>query len=125
MRATYQNRVIFEAVGELGTHPRAEDVYEHVIRQHPTISRATIFRNLNQLAQEGKLLNIGKIDGVTRYDHNCHPHYHFECKNCKLIFDMGGYLPEVHLQISCPDGFDVEEHVIQFRGMCKDCKNTE
>ena len=122
MRATYQNRAIYEAVGELGTHPSAEEIYEHITRAHPTISRATVFRNLNQLALEGKLLNIGKIDSATRYDHNCHPHYHFECKKCKRVFDIDGYLPDLHEQAGCPDDFDVEEHIIQFRGICSECK---
>ena len=125
MGATYQQRVIYEAVGELNTHPRAEDVYEHVAKQHPTISKATVFRNLNQMASTGKLLNIGKIDGFTRYDHNCHPHYHFECGACQRIFDVEGYLPDISSQVECPEGFDVQEHVIHFKGVCRDCSTKE
>ena len=121
MRATYQHRAVYEAVGDLNTHPRAEDVYEHVAKQHPTIGRATVYRKLNQLADEGKLVNIGKIGGVTRYDHNCHPHYHFECRDCKCVFDIEGYITDIYSQVDCPEGFDVQEHVIYFRGICKEC----
>ena len=122
MKATYQQRVIYEAVSELGNHPKAEHVYEHVMLKHPTISRATVFRNLNQLAEANKLLNIGKIDGVTRYDHNLHSHYHFECKICKQVSDMEGYISDMHKHIECPVGFHVDEHVLHFRGICAMCK---
>ena len=121
MGVTYQQRVIYEAVGELNTHPCADDVYEHVAKQHPTISKATVYRNLNQMASTGKLLNIGKIDGVTRYDHNCHPHYHFECWECRCVYDVEGYVPDICIQVKYPEGFDVKEHTIHFKGVCKDC----
>ena len=118
--ATYQQRIICEAVQET-SHPRAEDVYGHVVKQHPNISKATVHRNLNQMVAEGKLLNIGKIDGFTRYDHNCHPHYHFECGMCKRIFDVEGYIADICRQVECPEGFTVQEHVINFRGICREC----
>ncbi|MCL2527890.1 MAG: transcriptional repressor [Defluviitaleaceae bacterium] len=121
MKATYQQRVIHEAVSELGTHPKAEDVYDHVAKVHPTISRATVFRNLTQLAEAGKLLNIGKIDGVTRYDHNCHHHYHFECRVCKRIFDVDECILSIDTQVESPKGFYIEDHVVYFRGVCKVC----
>jgi len=121
MKATIQQRIIHEAVSELGTHPKAEDVYAHVAMTHPTISRATVFRNLNQLAEAGKLLNIGKIDGVTRYDHNCHDHYHFECKICKRVFDVDGVVLDINPQAGCADGFCIDETVVYFRGSCAEC----
>ena len=124
MKTTYQQQVIYEAVKALGTHPSAERVYEDVVRQHPTISRATVYRNLNQMAETGKLVNIGKIDGATRFDHNCHPHYHFECKVCKRIFDVEGHIADLCRQVKCPEDFDVEGYVINFRGACKECKES-
>ena len=125
MAATYQQRVVYEAVGKLGTHPPAEDVYEQVAKHHPTISKSTVYRNLNQLTAEGKLLNIGKIDGVTRYDHNCQAHYHFECKACKRIFDIEGRVSDIYEHVKCPEGFDMQEHVLNFRGVCRECCGIE
>ena len=122
MKATYQQRVIHQAVKELGTHPRAEHVYEHVAKEHPTIGRATVYRNLNRMAAEGKILDIGKIDGITRYDHNCHEHYHFECKTCKQVFDIDGGVIDICEHIEAPMGFDVQEHVTYFRGICNNCR---
>jgi len=121
MADTYQKRVIYEAVTDLGSHPSAEHVYEHVAKQHPTISKATVFRNLNQMAGLGKLTNIGKIDGVARYDHNCHPHYHFECVACKQIYDVEGHINDIQRQVEWPEGFNMQEHVVSFRGLCKKC----
>ena len=121
MKTTIQQKIIHEAVSELGTHPKAEEVYEHIAKAHPTIGRATVYRNLNQLAEAGKLLNIGKIDGVTRYDHNTHPHYHFECSKCGRIFDIEGYIANMTSQVDVPEGFKVATHVIHFYGTCQEC----
>jgi len=121
MKATFQQRIIYEAVSALGTHPKAEHVYEHVAKIHPTISRATVYRNLNQMSEAGKLLNIGKIDGVTRYDHNVHPHYHFECRKCGRIFDVEGYIADICNHVQPPQGFEIADHVVHFYGTCHEC----
>ena len=125
MRATYQQRVIYEAVHQLNTHPRAEDVYNHVAKQHPTIGRATVYRNLNQMVAAGKLLNIGKMGDGTRYDQNCHPHYHFKCKSCGRVFDVEGFIRDIYSQVRYPEGFHIDEHVIHFYGVCQECMDED
>jgi len=119
---TYQQREIYQSVATLSTHPGAEDEHVHVAKENPTIGRATVYRNLNRMAAEGQLLDIGKIDGITRYDHNCHNHYHFECKVCKQVFDVDGLVEDICTQVVGPEGFDVQEHVTYFRGLCRDCR---
>ena len=121
MADTHQKQAIYEAVVALGTHPSAEHVYELVTKQYPSISRATVFRNLNQMVGLGKLANIGKIDGATRYDHNVHAHYHFECILCKQISDIEGHIADIKQHVVWPEGFELQEYVLNFRGMCKGC----
>ena len=123
-RNTNQQRITYDSLTALDCHASADQVYEHLHQKHPTISKATVYRNLQQLANMGKILHIGVFSGAAHYDHNTHPHYHFECEHCKRIFDTDGYLENISQHVAAPDGFDVRWHDIHFHGTCHDCKNS-
>ena len=123
-RNTIQRQLVFDAVKELGIHPTAEQVFDHVVGQYPSISKATVYRNLSQLAESGDLLNIGSFGGSSHYDHNCHNHYHFICNDCKQVFDVNDYFPDICGRIRNMKGFDITNHNISFSGICRDCKHS-
>ncbi|MCL2194640.1 MAG: transcriptional repressor [Oscillospiraceae bacterium] len=120
MRNTIQRRLILNAVKELNVHATAEQVYQHVVEQHPAISKATVYRNLSQMAEAGELLNIGNLYGQTHYDHNCHAHHHFICERCKRIVDVEVDFSAVLAQVQSIAGVDVSN--IAMSGICSHCK---
>jgi len=121
-RNTVQRRLILRAMKELDSHATAEQVYAHVARHHPTISKATVYRNLSHMSQSGELVNIGNFYGSTRYDHNCHEHYHCVCENCKRIFDVEGDFSDIIGRTGKAHGFDIARCHVSFSGLCWDCK---
>ena len=121
-RNTIQRQLILDAVKELNIHATAEQVFEHVAAMHPSISKATVYRNLSQMSDSGELTNIGSFSGSARYDHILHKHYHFICDECKQIFDVNGCLSDICSQIPNLDGFEIRGHNLNFNGLCKDCK---
>ena len=122
-RNTVQRQLILDAVRELNIHASAEQVVEHLAKKHPSIGRATIYRNLNYMAESGELLRIGSFYGSTHYDHNCHEHYHFVCSQCRRIFDVEGSLSDVIDRFRQTDGFDITDCNLSFSGLCWVCKN--
>jgi len=123
-RNTIQQQLIWDAVEELNIHATAEQVYECVKKKHPSISKATVYRNLSQMADAGRLLNIGNFYGSTHYDHNCHEHYHFVCDECRRVFDVPVCFPRVSDEMAGMDGFEIKGHNLCFYGLCPDCKST-
>jgi len=121
-RNTVQRQIIIEAVERLNTHATATEVVEYLIKTHPAIGRATIYRNLSQMADAGELLRIDSFHGATHYDHNCHPHYHFECNSCGKIFDVEGDISNILEQFKNNKDFDITECNVSFKGVCWDCK---
>jgi len=119
-RNTIQKNLIYNAVKELNIHANAEQVYEYVVAVHPSVSKATVYRNLGQMAQSGELLNIGNFYGATHYDHNCHDHYHFICEKCKRVFDINTRFPDVE-NIKSPKGIKIKTHNLSFSGLCDEC----
>ena len=54
-RNTIQRQLVLSAVRQLQNHPTADEVYLEVQKNCPTISRATVYRNLKLLAEEGEI----------------------------------------------------------------------
>jgi len=121
-RNTVQRQLIYNAVKELDIHATAEQVVAHLAQTHPAIGRATIYRNLGQMAESGELLRVGTFYGATHYDHNCHEHYHFVCSECRRVFDVEGSAKDVFERFKDTDGFDITDFQISFSGMCWECK---
>jgi len=122
-RNTIQRQVILSAVEELNIHATAEQVVNHLAKSYPTIGRATIYRNLNSLAESGELLRVGTFYGSMHYDHNCHEHFHFVCNKCKQVFDVDGSTSAIREMFNNTEGFDITECNISFSGICWKCKS--
>jgi len=121
-RNTLQRQLILSAVEELNIHASAEQVFEFVVRRHPAISKATVYRNLAQMAETGELLNIGNFFGATHYDHNLHEHYHFACEKCRKIFDVDGDFASIIGKVKTKEGFDIKNCWVSLSGLCGECK---
>ena len=121
-RNTIQRQLVLTALGDLNIHATAEQVYDRVSTMHPSISKATVYRNLGRLAETGAIANIGSFDGATHYDHRLHRHYHFVCDSCGRIFDVSGDISGLCDEIEDTDGHEVRGHSLNFAGVCRDCR---
>ena len=122
-RNTVQRSLVLETVTSLHTHPTAEEIYLTIAQKHPSVSRSTVYRNLNLLAEEGAIRKVLVPEGADRYDYRVMPHYHIRCARCGRVFDVDmEYQPQVHRQIRDTHGFTVQGHDIVFQGICPQCK---
>ncbi len=120
-RNTIQRNLVLSAVRALPQHPTAEEIYQAILIDYPAISRATVYRNLNLLAQNSEIRRVQVADGADRFDYDCRPHYHIRCRRCGRVFDRQiPYQPQLSGSLS-DDGFVVESHDIVFAGICPAC----
>ncbi|MCQ4637832.1 transcriptional repressor [Anaerovorax odorimutans] len=121
-RNTLQKDIILKAVNRLHNHPTAEMIYEEVTREYPRVSKATVYRNLNQMAQQGQILRIQIPNSADRYDFNTSGHYHLKCTGCGQVFDMDiPYMEQLNQLDLSEQGFTIEDHDIIFQGTCPQC----
>ncbi len=88
LSVTPQRRAIMRALLASEDHPRAEDVYDAVRAEHPTISLATVHRTLETLCQIGEARKVTPLHHSARYDGNLSPHHHLVCVGCLRVLDV-------------------------------------
>ena len=108
-------------------HPSAEMLHEMLMREHPDISMATVYRNLSLFKEQGTIQSLGMVNGTERFDANTMPHVHFICNRCAAVIDLP--------QIAAPDqlrntveeaaGGRVSECQLSFTGICQNCCQNE
>jgi Fe2+ or Zn2+ uptake regulation protein len=126
-RTTKQNQMILSIAQAHHDHPTADQIYLEVRAEDDRISRGTVYRNLEKLADTGKLLHV-KVPGADRYDCRLDLHYHMICKQCHRVFDAPvDYCRELDERAIRDSDFHVERHRLVFEGLCSECmmKNQE
>jgi len=114
-----QRQIILDALNELANHPTAEDVYLHVVKSHPSISKATVYRNLAVAAESGEISAVGVFDGAMRFDHREDEHFHFVCDVCKKLIDVPSF--DLKANLASLSDLTIKKVELTLRGLCKDC----
>ena len=91
LKMTVQRRVILEEIRSAGTHPSTDELYLAVRRRLPDISMATVYRNLETLAEHGLIRRLWEVGAPRRYDGELRDHYHVVCEQCGRVDDVQGY----------------------------------
>ena len=102
-------------------HPTAQEIYNMTREKDPTISMGTVYRNLNLLAEQGKILRIKVPGGADRYDGTIAPHNHAVCTRCGMVMDYDYSFDDLNKALLENSGFKCEELNITVRGTCKNC----
>ncbi|WP_283673646.1 Fur family transcriptional regulator [Butyricicoccus sp. Marseille-Q5471] len=122
-RNTVQRQIVLDTVLSMHDHPTADAVYESVSSAHPSISKATVYRNLNQLASQGVIQRVPVANSADRFDFNIQPHYHVRCTCCGAVQDVTmPYLTNLIDQVEDACGIAVERYEILFEGVCSTCR---
>ena len=124
-RQTIQRSLVLKAVNKLQCHATADEIYEEIIKEHPNVSRATVYRNLNLLSETGHIRKIEITGGADCFDHICHDHCHVKCEKCGRIFDVDmEYVTGLEKNIRNDRGFSFTGYDIIFRGICPNCQKS-
>lgn len=90
MRYSKQREMILKVVTDNKIHPTAEQVYELVRKENPTISLGTVYRDLNQLTEADKLLKLRFGGSKDRFDADIRTHYHVKLHKVRNISGRTG-----------------------------------
>ena len=125
-RNTIQRSSVLEAVNKLHCHATADEIYNEIAKKHPTISRATVYRNLNLLSEMGEIRRLEIPGSADRFDHINSNHCHVKCEVCGRVFDVDmDFVSGLESGIRDAHGFDFSGYDIIFHGICPECKEQK
>ena len=123
-RNTKQRQEVYEAVMQRSDHPGADEIYLDVRRKDEHISKGTVYRNLNLLAENGDILHSRLAGGGDRFDRTAFEHYHLICTQCGKVIDVPvDYRAEDDKTVAQATGFRIAGHRTIFEGICPDCQD--
>lgn len=118
-----KRNAILTCLQQTDEHPSADWIYAKLKPQIPDLSLGTVYRNLALFKEQGKIVSLGNVGGVERFDGNTEPHVHFICTTCSAVTDLH--------QVSVPDalratveqltGGEAAECRLSFTGTCEGC----
>ena len=123
LAATHQRQILFEVVQEMEGHPSPEEIYARVRRRIPSVSLATVYKNLHLFIERGVVGEVSLHHGSLRIETNRAAHHHLVCRGCKSITDLDekSFKLEMERDYVSP-AFQVERYSIEVVGLCPACK---
>jgi Fur family peroxide stress response transcriptional regulator len=122
-KLTPQRLAIVKILAKSEGHPSVEDIHARIKKDFPTMSLATVYRNILLIKSLGEVLELGFPDWSNRYDGNRPiPHPHVICIKCKKIVDPDlESLDEMKKEVAVETHFKILSHRLDFFGLCSDC----
>ena len=123
-KITPQRLAVARILARSEGHPSVERIYEQLQRDFPTMSLATVYRNVMLIKSMGQVLELGFADGSNRYDGNRpYAHPHVICVRCRKIIDPDlDSLKEMAGEVARETGFEILTHRLDFFGVCGECQ---
>ncbi|MDR1138770.1 MAG: transcriptional repressor [Clostridiales bacterium] len=120
-RNTLQRQIILDALRAHGQHPTADDIYNHISKTHPSISKATVYRNLASSVDNGEIAATGVFGGAMHFDHRVEEHFHFVCEDCNTLIDISKQSVNMQHHIQ---QLQINKIELTFKGICTQCQHA-
>lgn len=124
LAATHQRRVIYETVMAMHGHPSPELLYEAVRKKIPSISLATVYKNVRTFLDSEMLREVSLHHGSIRVEPHESEHHHAVCVRCRQItdLDLGSFnTASLRIKTKLPRGFRITRVAVDILGVCATC----
>ncbi|GAB3587311.1 Fur family transcriptional regulator [Calidifontibacter terrae] len=123
-RITVARRAVLEVLAG-HAHLDADEVAERVAQLQPGVHRATIYRTLRSLVEQGVVSHTHVPDAATIYHLRQMRHAHLQCARCGRFADMPlEWLAPLAQRIDTELGFTLDADHAALLGLCADCRET-
>ncbi|HBI14775.1 MAG TPA: Fur family transcriptional regulator [Desulfobulbaceae bacterium] len=122
IRMTHQRELILQELCKCTSHPSADELHLRVKKKLPRISLATVYRNLEMLAEAGAITKIEITGRQKRFDWELQQHNHIYCVQCHRVDNI---LLKPGIEILRPEddqGYAITGCRIEFTGLCPACQ---
>jgi len=122
-KVTAQRLAICKFIFSREDHPSADQIYQELKIDYPTISLGTIYKTLHLLKELGLIQELGFNEGSIRYDPDMELHINMVCSKCGKISDYKAEnVKKLWSAIISDLGIKPKGHRIDIYYECDDCK---
>jgi Fe2+ or Zn2+ uptake regulation protein len=123
LKATNQRLGILEVLKKRG-HSTIDEIYHIVLKSHPAISLATVYKNVDIMLQRGVLVEVPIAGAKSQFEIKKHDHIHLICQKCGSVTDETiEVIPQDQLKLLAQkDDFVLDRAQINLYGICHSCQ---
>lgn len=124
LRLTPQRLLIYQTLLQSKQHPTAQELFETIKDELPSLSQATVYNTLQALVRVGLIQEIGEAgDGTVHYDADLTPHVNLICTRCHRVDDFFDVpLKSVAQQVAGQSGYQIQGARVAYYGLCPECQ---
>jgi Fe2+ or Zn2+ uptake regulation protein len=123
IRPSQQRIKVLEYLMTHHNHPSVEMIYNQLIHEIPTLSKATVYNTLNLFIEAGLARVLDIAENEARYDILMETHGHFKCVACGTIHNFR--IEEKAFESEDLSDFVIHDRNVYFKGLCPKCSKNE
>lgn len=124
LKSTHQRLVILDSIDQFG-HVDIDTLYDAIFQKYSTMSKATLYRNINDLISFHILEEVKLPHQKQQYEIKKVPHIHLLCSECGSVEDMFVETKPLLETISSQSGFHINNSFIVMNGTCQTCQTKK
>ncbi|MBC8376462.1 MAG: transcriptional repressor [FCB group bacterium] len=129
LKATTQRIALLKLLDVTHEHFDAEEIYLELLKKQKNVSRATVYRSLEALAEQDLVTRLDFGDGRMRFERSKgedEHHDHLICEECGKVIEFFNLEMEAQQLSVCEENdFTPSTHTMHIFGTCSDCKKTQ
>ncbi|WP_041962853.1 Fur family transcriptional regulator [Sulfurospirillum cavolei] len=122
LKSTHQRLAILDSIDQFG-HIDIDTLFDVIIRKYPTMSKATLYRNINDLINFHILEEVKLPHQKQQYEIKKVPHIHLLCSKCGSVEDIFIDTKPLLEAISHQSGFTINSSFMVMNGICQHCRS--
>ena len=120
LKATLQRLSILEIIDMQG-HIKIDDLYQEMHKTHPTLSLATVYKNILTMIDKSVILEVPIIGKKSYYELKKLDHIHLICNSCNSINDIDIDSSKIDF-LNSSNNFLLSHSQVNLYGTCADCQ---
>jgi len=126
LKATFQRMNILNVIDMQG-HMSVEGIYDEVSKVHPSLSLATIYKNIILMMEKGVLVEVPIIGKKSKYELAKSDHMHLICTECGEVEDKMclDETEEIFSHLTEEEHFKLNKRQINLYGICESCQTQQ
>jgi Fur family ferric uptake transcriptional regulator/Fur family peroxide stress response transcriptional regulator len=126
LKATFQRMTILSTIHRMG-HSDVDEIYGSVREIHPTISLATVYKNILTMVEHDVLTEVPIAGKKSKFELKKRDHIHLVCTECGMVTDrrLDDTIMNDTVGIAVESSFTLRSRQINLYGVCEECTGKE